>query len=104
MKHKSARARTKLILPTAAEDAAINRAIKSDPDTWEMTAKDFAEAVPFPELMKRRGRPKAAVHKHHVNLRLDPEVVEFFQRGGRGWQTRINATLLAHVKRRQAHG
>jgi len=48
MKRKSPKARAKLILPTAAENAAINRAIKADPDTRELTAKDFAQMVPKP--------------------------------------------------------
>jgi hypothetical protein len=46
---------------TAAQDARIKAGIKADPDTRELTAKDFAEAVPFAEMMKhRRRRPKAA--------------------------------------------
>ncbi len=92
---------------SAAEEARIQAGIKADPDTRELTAKDFAEMIPFREMMKRRGRPKAAVHKRHVNLRLDLEIVEFFQRGGRGWQTRVNAALRAYMKRsssRQTHG
>lgn len=34
-----------------------------------------------------------------VTIRLDPEVVDWFQRGGRsGYQTRINKVLLAYVR------
>ncbi len=46
-----------------------------------------------------RGRPKSAVHKIPVKVRLDPHVVEFFRASGRGWQTRMNDTLAAHMKR-----
>jgi hypothetical protein len=43
---------------TGAQDARIKVGIKADPDTRELTGKDFAEAVPFVEMMKRRrGRP-----------------------------------------------
>lgn len=39
------------------------------------------------------GRPKLANPKKRVTLRLDPDVVEQFQAGGPGWQSRINAAL-----------
>jgi uncharacterized protein (DUF4415 family) len=87
---------------TAAQDARIKAGIKADPDTRELTAKDFAEAVPFAEMMKRRrGRPKAATHKVPVTVRLEPDVVEFFRRSGRGWQTRMNDTLARYVARQR---
>lgn len=40
--------------------------------------------------------PKAAVlpgTREMVSLRIDREVLEFFQEGGPGWQDRINAAL-----------
>lgn len=46
---------------TAAQDARIKAGIKADPENRELTVKDFAEAVPFAEMMKHRcRRPKAA--------------------------------------------
>jgi len=45
------------------------------------------------ELLKPRGRPKAAVTKTHLNLRLDSDIVEAFKAEGSGWQTRINDAL-----------
>jgi uncharacterized protein (DUF4415 family) len=71
------------------------------------TEEDFAKAVPFVELAKQMGwkvpgRPKAAVTKQPVNLRLDPEIVAHFKAGGPGWQTRINAVLGKHVKAAKA--
>jgi uncharacterized protein (DUF4415 family) len=33
-----------------------------------------------------------------VSLRLDPEVLVWFKRQGKGYQTRINAVLRAYVK------
>lgn len=41
----------------------------------------------------RRGRPKSDNPKQPVSLRLDREVIEWFKRGGDGWQTRINDEL-----------
>jgi uncharacterized protein (DUF4415 family) len=45
------------------------------------------------EMLKSRGRPKAAETKAHVNIRLDADVLEAFKATGRGWQTRINDAL-----------
>jgi uncharacterized protein (DUF4415 family) len=49
-----------------------------------------------------RGRPRAEHPKVQVTLRLDPEVVNAFKEDGRGWQGRINETLVRAVKRRRA--
>ena len=98
MRKRSPKRPSKLILPTAAEERRIKAGIAAEPDTRELTAEDFAKAVPFQEMMRRRGRPVSAVHKIAVNVRLDPEVVSFFRGLGRGWQTRLNAALLAFVR------
>lgn len=47
----------------------------------------------FAKARVERGRPKAAVTKTSVTLRLDPDVVESFRATGKGWQGRINAAL-----------
>ena len=36
--------------------------------------------------------------KQGVYIRLDPDVLEHFRKGGRGYQTRINAVLRAYVE------
>jgi len=46
----------------------------------------------------KRGRPKSTDAKEAVSLRLDPDVVAYFRRGGRGWQSRINAALRKAAK------
>ncbi|NBC32575.1 MAG: hypothetical protein GVY13_07855 [Alphaproteobacteria bacterium] len=46
--------------------------------------------------------PPSSRRKRSVNIRLDPEIVEFFEAQGRGWQTRINAVLKAYVDTRQS--
>ena len=33
-----------------------------------------------------------------VSMRLDSEVLEFFREAGKGYQSRINAVLLAYVR------
>ena len=36
-----------LILPTDEEEAAINRGIALDPDTWELSDEEFKQLKPF---------------------------------------------------------
>lgn len=74
------------VVPSREEDEAINRGIAADPDTYELTAVDLKQ-------MKRLGRPKAALTKERITIRLSPEVVEAFRAQGSGWQTRIDDAL-----------
>lgn len=39
------------------------------------------------------GRPKAAVTKVPVKVRLDPDIIDKLKADGKGWQTRLNDTL-----------
>jgi uncharacterized protein (DUF4415 family) len=67
-----------------------------DPDDVkpELDENWFDEADAFVgERLVRRGRPKSDNPKHAVSLRLDPDVIAWFKRGGPGWQTRINDEL-----------
>lgn len=80
----------KLIRPTQAEDASINAGIHADPDTRELSDSEFAQ------LRRPRGRPKAAVTKVPVTMRIDPDVLEAIKLTGGGWQSRVN-TLLRRV-------
>ncbi|MFB9223658.1 BrnA antitoxin family protein [Paracoccus cavernae] len=76
-------------------------------DSRELTDAELSTARPFvaafPEAAEKTrkslGRPKAANPKVAVSLRLDPDVVEAFKRGGDGWQTRMNEALrkAAHL-------
>jgi uncharacterized protein (DUF4415 family) len=83
------------------DEAEIQRQIAADPDDWEATEEELANARPFaevfPELMesirRSRGRPAVENPKRQVTLRLDADVVENFRAGGRGWQSRMNAAL-----------
>lgn len=79
----------KLIMPSEEEDAAINRGIAADPDTYEVPSEDFAK-------MKRlgaRGRPRLQNPKVSLTVRYDADVVEAFKATGDGWQTRMNDAL-----------
>lgn len=72
-------------------------AIWSDPDDApELTAAFFKSADLYEgSKPKTRGRPKAAVTKEPVKLRLDADVLAALRASGEGWQTRINDTLRA---------
>jgi uncharacterized protein (DUF4415 family) len=55
------------------------------------------DALPASLQAKLRGRPKAAVTKEAVKVRLDADVLEVLRASGDGWQTRINDTLRASL-------
>lgn len=57
---------------------------------WFETADAFVG-----NQLVRRGRPTIAHPKQPVSLRLDPDVIAWFKRGGRGWQSRVNEALRA---------
>ena len=74
---------------------------------WFKKARQAADVLPellgtktATELLApRRGRPRSASVKEHLNIRLDPDVVEAFRSTGTGWQTRINDALRDWLKR-----
>ncbi len=37
-------------------------------------------------------------NKRQVTMRFDADILEFFKRGGRGWQGRMNAVLRSFVE------
>lgn len=83
---KKMKSKTDIARVHAMTDANID--YSDAPDVADMVARGDARIV---------GRPKKAVTKKHQNLRLDADVIEGFKRGGRGWQTRINDALRAHL-------
>lgn len=75
----------------------------TDAENPQWTAKEARAAVPFMALpvglqAKLRGRPKAAVTKEPVKLRLDADVLAALRDSGDGWQTRINDMLRASLQ------
>lgn len=68
-----------------------------------MTDKDIdfseiPEITPemFAKGMVRRGLKPT--YKRQMTLRLDSDVIEWFKRQGRGYQTRMNALLRAYME------
>lgn len=72
----------------------------TDPDDApELTEAFFKHADQYDGTkLKARGRPKSAVTKEPVKLRLDADVLAALRASGEGWQTRINDTLRASLK------
>jgi len=66
-------------------------------DCPELTPEMFAHAV------VRRGLP-SDVRKEQITLRLDSDVLEWFRRQGKGYQTRINALLREYMKAQEQYG
>lgn len=68
-------------------------------DNPEWTDAMFAKAKRGPASAKRTvGRPKAAKTKIQKTLRLSPEVIDYFQSTGKGWQTRIDEVLAEYAR------
>ena len=75
----------------AMTDAEIETAIADDPDEAGMVV-DWAQAsVELPES------------KAVLNMRVDRDVLEFFRRQGKGYQTKINAVLRSYVEQMLHH-
>jgi len=94
MTKQANRTKSGLILPTDAEDAAINRGIAADPDTVEITAELAAKLQP----LRRRGRPPVQQPKR-ITLSHSPHHVRIaIKDSGKGWQTRLNEVLREAVQ------
>ncbi len=87
--------------------AADWRAVASPAVPAALMAKMRPAAEVVPDVVagfkKARGRPRSALKKVPVTIRLDPDVVAAFKAGGAGWQTKINS-ILAAVTRREGAG
>jgi len=59
-------------------------------DVPEITPEMFARAI-----VRRGIQPRT---KKQLTLRLDSDVLDWFRRQGRGYQTRINALLRAYME------
>lgn len=97
---------------TDEEEAAIHAGALRDPDNPPLTDEQLAQFRRMedvrPDLLRRlrgqRGPQRSKPLKVRVTLRLDPDVVQRFRRQGRGWQSRVNATLRKALKLPKAAG
>lgn len=84
-----------LVVPTAAEDAAIAAGMAQDPDTLEITAAVAATLQP----LRRPGRPPLEQPKVPMTMRVDADVLAAIKASGTGWQTRVNQVLREAVRK-----
>lgn len=66
----------------ALTDEDIERAMRDDPDWQDLMDIDWSKAVLVIPQKKKA-----------ISIRLDEDIVDFFQATGKGYQTRINAVL-----------
>lgn len=71
----------------AMTDEDIERAMRDDPDWQDFMDIDWSKAK-----MVIPDRKKA------ISIRLDPDIIDFFQATGKDYQTRINAVLRHFVE------
>jgi len=69
--------------------AEIEASVASDSDEAEMVMDWDNTTVELPQ-------PKAV-----LNMRIDKDVLDFFRKTGKGYQSRINAILRSYVERRE---
>ena len=78
----------------------------------ELTAEDFAQAVPFTQLpeslrstlAKRTRGPQKAPKKELISIRLSRDVVSGFRATGSGWQVRVDDVLREWLKQPKKRG
>jgi uncharacterized protein (DUF4415 family) len=66
---------------------------RREPDVRAAAEKAFKAVTTKPAEGLPKASPSLPGVKETVTLRLDRDVLEYFQEGGPGWQERINAAL-----------
>ena len=74
----------------ALSDEEVRAAIDADPD-----------AHPTDEGFWKAAKVVMPQPKETVTIRLDPDVLQWFRKHGKGYQTRINAVLRAYMHAHQ---
>ncbi len=70
---------------------ALEASIAADPDEAGLTFDWSQASVKTPQL------------KAVLNMRVDQDVLDYFRRDGRGYQTKINAVLRSYVEQMRQH-
>jgi uncharacterized protein (DUF4415 family) len=70
----------------------MNNRRNAPPDTRSLAEKAFKAITTKPADLPA-AKPAVPGAKETVSLRLDRDVLDFFQADGPGWQDRINAAL-----------
>ncbi len=59
---------------------------------------DTSDIPPLGEDFFAHAQIRLPRNKRHITLRLDADVLDWFQASGKGYQTRINAVLRRYVE------
>lgn len=70
----------------------MNHRRNAPPDSRSLAEKAFKAITTKPAELPV-AKPAVPNVKETVSLRIDRDVLDFFQEGGPGWQDRINAAL-----------
>ena len=71
--------------------AQIEEAVRSDPDETDMFMDWDSATIETPQ-------PKAV-----LNMRIDKNILDYFRKKGKGYQTLINAVLRSYVRHEHHH-
>jgi len=77
--------------------AKIEKACRKEPDMTDPDNPDVTELL-AKGLARRVGRPKKAVCKELINLRLENFTLSALRQTGKGWQTRLSNYIDNGVK------
>lgn len=81
--------------------SANKKSIKSDLkriDKMKDSDIDYSDIAPLDDTFFSKATIELPKPKDSLTLRIDHEVLEWFKKQGRGYQTKINAILKAYVK------
>jgi len=59
---------------------------------------DYSDIPPLRDDFFKEARVRWPEKKKQVTLRIDPDVIEFFRKQGKGYQSMINAVLRKYVE------
>jgi uncharacterized protein (DUF4415 family) len=100
--HKKAAkpARQKSDWARVRREAAVDAPIPYEPHDGPYDPNDPAAVDAYfsqAKVTRGPGRPRKAVTRTMVSLRMDPDVLAALRATGRGWQSRVNALLREAV-------
>jgi len=83
-------------------DEELEEIVKNDSNDVYLTDEDFeqGEWIAKGEWAKQFNEPQK---KEQITLRLDEDILNYFRKSGRGYQTRINNALRAFVQTHKDH-
>lgn len=90
----------KTVTPFTHDDGEVRALGEADVLHFRPAREILPSLVPAnvaTELLRPRGRPRAAVTKVAISLRLPPEVLARWKATGPGWQTRMADALARAI-------